>query len=117
MKRVVSGVATVYIVEREPVAIDSGHTVANTTGSHLRSHTLHQSPCTNHHHSHHRHHHHHHHHHHHTYYIAVLRTAVSLTCRYVEHHETSPMSSLRTGGRHVCNAKTPPSETCNTDSD
>ena len=84
MKRVVSGVATVYIVEREPVAIDSGHTVANTTGSHLRSYTLHQSPCTNHHHSHHhshhhRHHHHHHHHHHHyhTYYIAVLRTAVS----------------------------------------
>ena len=44
MKRVVSGVATVYIVEREPVAIDSGHTVANTTGSHLRSYTLHQSP-------------------------------------------------------------------------
>ena len=50
MKRVVSGVATVYIVEREPVAIDSGHTVANTTVSHLRSYTLHQSPYTNHHH-------------------------------------------------------------------
>ena len=38
MKRVVSG------VEREPVAIDSGHTVANTTGSHRRSYTLHQPP-------------------------------------------------------------------------
>ena len=77
MKRGVSGVATVYIVEREPVAIDSGHTVANTTGSHLMSYTLHQSPCTNHHHHLHHHHHHHHHHHYHTYYIAVLRTAVS----------------------------------------
>ena len=46
MKRVVSGVATVYIVERELVAIDSGHTVANTTGSHLRSYTHNQSPTT-----------------------------------------------------------------------
>ena len=60
MKRVVSG------VEREPVAIDSGHTVANTTGSHRRSYTLHQPPPQpppppS----------------HHTYYIAVLRTALS----------------------------------------